>query len=245
VDKVRKHDSFINIQSSQTSRSYEGESVNRSQIHIKRKTCDIRTKKKFISGHIFHQHWYTCPIALPVRRNPQHRSLSTVVSATSAPPFHHLRLSNVFEIEFRDPVINRFTRQTFPIVNREHFFFSILCISSFCLQKTHNRTLLFGITLLKHRRYFDYWNQPLNMRVCYLEYHEAGLCCYLVTHIKNLLRPLQLFYFYLWPIYRLALILKLFLEIGLGSSGARSESWQPFLNTVKKWEKCDDQLSNC
>jgi hypothetical protein len=35
------------------------------------------------------------------------------------------------------------------------------------------------------------------MRVCYLECHEAGPCCYLVLHIDNLLRPLQPFHFYL------------------------------------------------
>jgi hypothetical protein len=31
------------------------------------------------------------------------------------------------------------------------------------------------------------------MRLRYLGCHEAGLCCYLVIHIENLLRPLQLF----------------------------------------------------
>jgi hypothetical protein len=69
---------------------------------------------------------------------------------------------------------------------------------SFCPEKTHNRTLFFDSTLLKHSGYFDYWNPPLNMRmfVCYLECHEAGLCCYLVIHIENLLRQLQLFYFH-------------------------------------------------
>jgi hypothetical protein len=38
-------------------------------------TSQINLKKKFISRHILHQHWYTCPIALPIRRNPQHRSI--------------------------------------------------------------------------------------------------------------------------------------------------------------------------
>jgi hypothetical protein len=68
--------------------------------------------------------------------------------------------------------------------------------------------LLFGSTNLKHGRHFDYWNQPLNMcmHICYLDCHEAGLCCYLVIHIENLLRPLQLFYFHFWPIYWLSLI---------------------------------------
>jgi uncharacterized membrane protein len=74
--------------------------------------------------------------------------------------------------------------------------------------KTHNSTLLFGNTLLKHCRHFDYWNQHLNMRMraCYLDCLVAGLCCYLVIHIENLSRPLQLFYFHLWPIYWLSLI---------------------------------------
>jgi hypothetical protein len=65
---------------------------------------------------------------------------------------------------------------------------NIICIESFCLQKTHNRTLLLGSTLLKHGRHFDYWNQPLYMRihVCYLDCHEAGLCCYLMIQIKTI-----------------------------------------------------------
>jgi hypothetical protein len=44
------------------------------------------------------------------------------------------------------------------------------------------------------------------MHVCYLECHEPGLCCYLVIHIENLLRPVQLIYFHLWPVYRLSLV---------------------------------------
>jgi hypothetical protein len=75
--------------------------------------------------------------------------------------------------------------------------------------KTHNKTLLFGSTILKHGRHFDYWNQPLNMRqrVCCLDFHVAGLCCYLVMHIEDLLRPLQPFYFHLWLIYWLSYFL--------------------------------------
>jgi hypothetical protein len=44
------------------------------------------------------------------------------------------------------------------------------------------------------------------MHVCYLDHHEARLCCYLVIYIENLLHPLQLFYFHLWPIYWLSLV---------------------------------------
>jgi hypothetical protein len=161
--------------------------------------------KKIISRHILYQHWYTCPISLPLRRNPQHKSLLTVISANSAPPFHHLRLSNVFER------ISRLSYEPLYKTNtshRKHFFMIILCIESFCSKK-HKRRLLFGITLLKHGRHFYYWNQPLNMRMrfCYTDCHEAGLCCYLVIHIENLLRSLLLFYFHLWPIYWLSLVI--------------------------------------
>jgi hypothetical protein len=61
------------------------------------------------------------------------------------------------------------------------------------LTNTHNRTLLFCTTLLKHGRHFDYWKQPPNMRirVCYLDYREAGLCCYVVINVESLLHVLQ------------------------------------------------------
>jgi hypothetical protein len=39
----------------------------------------------------------------------------------------------------------------------------------------------------------------MRMRVCYLDCHEAGLCCYLVIHVENLLHPLRLFHFHLRP----------------------------------------------
>jgi hypothetical protein len=68
--------------------------------------------KTFISRHILHQHWCTCPIALPVRRNPQYRCLLTVVSVTSTPPFQPLRHQrNVCHL-----VVNRFTRRTLHTV---------------------------------------------------------------------------------------------------------------------------------
>jgi hypothetical protein len=60
----------------------------------------------------------------------------------------------------------------------------------------------------KQGRHSDYWNRSLNMRmrVCYQNCYAAELCCYLVMHIENLLRPLQLFYFHLWPVYCLSLV---------------------------------------
>jgi hypothetical protein len=68
--------------------------------------------------------------------------------------------------------------------------------------------LFFGCIILKHGRHFGIWNQPLNMCMpfCYLDCHEAGLCCYLLLHIENLLRSLQLFYFHFWYFYWLSLL---------------------------------------
>jgi hypothetical protein len=68
---------------------------------------------------------------------------------------HHLRLSNVFER------ISRPSEEPFYATNTSHrkqkyFFMDILCIEFFCSQRMHNR-------------------------IC----HEAGLCCYLVMHIKT------------------------------------------------------------
>jgi hypothetical protein len=105
-------------------------------MDIKRKTCDIWNRKKtFISRHILHQHWYTCPIALPVRRNPQHRSLLTIVSPISEPPFQTLR----HQRNVCHPVVNRFTRQTLSAVNRKYFIMNILCNEPLCTQKPQHR----------------------------------------------------------------------------------------------------------
>jgi hypothetical protein len=184
---------------------YEGESVNRPQMDIKRKTCDIRTWKKHLFLDISSTNIDTVVLLLyQCVESPQHRSLLTVVSAISPPPFQPLR----HQLNACHPVLNRFTRKKISTVYRKHLFTNILSTESFCPQKKHNKTLFFGITLLKHSRSFDYWNLHLNMRmrVCYLDCHEAGLCCYLVIHIENLLQQLQLFYLHLWLMYWLSLV---------------------------------------
>jgi hypothetical protein len=102
-------------------------------MDIKHITCDIRTwKKAFISRHILRQHWYTCPIALPVRRKSQWsfgRCLSHF--RTWSGIICDIRTSLV---ECIDLVENRFTRQTLLTVNRKHFCMNMLCIEFFCPQ---------------------------------------------------------------------------------------------------------------
>jgi hypothetical protein len=90
---------------------------------------------------------------------------------------YHLRLSNVFER------ISRSRREPLYATNtsnrkQEINFCECPLHWGFCQQKTWRGTLLFDSTLLKQGRYFNYWNQPLNLRMCacYLDCHEAGLC---------------------------------------------------------------------
>jgi hypothetical protein len=183
----------------------ERESVNKSQLDIERKTCDIRNRKRIIYFstyppvtllHLFHRFTSTS--------KPAAQKFLTVVSATSTLPFQLLRHQRNILTPSCEPL---YATDTFHF-NRKHFFMNILCIESFCLQK-RTKNGFFGGTLLTHGHYFDHWNQHLNMRmrVCYLDCHEAGLCCYLVIHIENILLPLQLFYLHLWPVYWLSLII--------------------------------------
>jgi hypothetical protein len=165
---------------------HDGESVNSSQTDIERKKHYIRTWKKHSFLDISSSNIDTVVPSLCQCGETRSMEVFRLLSQ----PLPHLPL-NLFVISetfatFLDPVVSRFTLQTLPTVNRKHIFMNIICIESFRAQNTHNRMLLFGSTTLKHVRHFDYYNKPLNlrMRVCYLDCNEAGLCCYLVTHIK-------------------------------------------------------------
>jgi hypothetical protein len=111
------------------------------------------------------------------------------------PPFQHLWLSNVLQ-RISGPFPETFTRPTLPAVNIKHFFMSILCIESFIQKKTknaeHRYSVVYPSSTVEH---FHHWNRPviMPMRVCYLDPHEAGLCCYLVrksvTSITSVILP--------------------------------------------------------
>jgi hypothetical protein len=162
--------------------TYEGGSVNRSQMGIKCKTCDIRTWGEHLFLDIFSTNFDTLVPSL--YQFLETRSIEVFWLLSQPLPHLNLKLFSFSETSatFLDPAVNRFKRQTLPSLNRRHFFVNILCIESLSPLNTHNIILLFGSTAFKHGRHFDYWNQPLNMgmRVCYLDYHEAELYCYLV-----------------------------------------------------------------
>jgi hypothetical protein len=181
-------------------------------MDIKRKTCYILTWKK----HLFLDISSTNIDTLVPSLYQCFETRSTEVFRLSSKLLPHLvghrpRLSNVLERISRPSYEPIFATNT---SHRKHeiFIYEYPLHQSFCPQKTHKKILLFCSTLLKLGHHFHYWNQPLNirMRICYLAYHEAGLCCHLVIHIGNLLLPLQIFYFHLRPIYWLFFVFYLY-----------------------------------
>jgi hypothetical protein len=170
---------------------YEEESANRTQMDIKRKVWYSNQGKK----HLFLDMSSTnIDILVPsLCQCIETRSIEVNSLLSQSIPHLHFIICDFRTSlrEFLDPAVNRFTLQTLPTVNGKIFCMNILCIESLLHTKTCNKTLIFGIILLKHSRHFDYWNRPLNMRMhfCFLDCHEARLWCYLVIEIENLVSP--------------------------------------------------------
>jgi hypothetical protein len=142
---------------------------------------------------------YTCPIALPSASKPAAQKSFCLLSRPLPHPVgHHLRLSNVLERISRPSCTPLYATNT-SHHKQETFIYEypLHWVLLPTQKKKPNRTLLFGRILLKHGHHFDYWNQPLNMRMRYLDCHEDVLCFYLVIHIENVLHQLRLFYFHL------------------------------------------------
>jgi hypothetical protein len=124
---------------------YDGESVNRSQMDIRRKTCDIRSWRKYLFLDITSTNIDT----FFHRFNSASKSTAQKSSdCCLSHSFTSVSTSSSLR-KYINQVLNRFTRQTLPTVNRKHFFIHILCIEPLCPEKrTHKRTLLFGSTPL-------------------------------------------------------------------------------------------------
>jgi hypothetical protein len=127
------------------STKYEGESVNRSQVDIKRKTWYSNLAKTLTSWHILHQHWYACPITLPLVKTCSIEvssstlcAVASVAISTGQPGETTCNFQTSLR-EFLHPVVNCFTWQIFPTVNRKHFLKNTLCIESFCPQKRNTQ----------------------------------------------------------------------------------------------------------
>jgi hypothetical protein len=139
-------------------------------------------EKTFISRHILHQHWYTRPISLPVRRNTEviwhcrlsHFRISVSTSSSSAkhlsPSYEPLYATNTSHHK-EETFLYEYPLQWVLFPQKK-------CTIERCSSST--------ITILTTETSLWTWCMPV---------------CYLVIHIENLLHPLQLFYFHLWPIY--------------------------------------------
>jgi hypothetical protein len=73
------------------------------------------------------------------------------------------------------------------------------------------------------------------MHVYYLDCQETWLCCYLVIHIENLLRPLRLFYFHLWHIYWPSPVCSV--------TKQDSTNFAAFEIITQKWEKSTEYIT--
>jgi hypothetical protein len=123
----------------------ERNSVNKSQMHIKRKTCDIRTWQKHLFLDISSTNIDTLVPSLCLCVETRSIEIFLLLSQ----PLPHLRFVicnfRMSLREFFDPVVNRFMRQTLPTVNRKHFSMNILRIKSFCPQKERTTELWFSV----------------------------------------------------------------------------------------------------
>jgi hypothetical protein len=193
-------------------------------MDTKRRTYDITTWKKHLFLDISSTNTDTLVPSLYQCFETRSTEGLTVVSANFAPPFQPLRHHrNVCH-----SVVNRFTRQTLRTVNRTHIYLWKSFASSFCPQKCITERHPSVVHTLKHSSHFDYWNHwnqslKTRKRVCYLDCHEAGLCCYLVIHIGNL-----------YVLYRcLTSICDMFTESPPYIRGLKSPSNTPCLPFVK------------
>jgi hypothetical protein len=134
---------------------YEGESVNRSQIDIKRKTCDIRSWKKHLFLEISSTN--TDTLVPSLYQCAETRSIK-VFSLLSQPlpnlVGHHQRLSKALEKISRPSCETLYATET-SYRKQETFLYEYHLHRVLFPQKKHNRTLLLGSTL-KNGRHFDY-----------------------------------------------------------------------------------------
>jgi hypothetical protein len=121
ITKWRTTQTFL-INSSGISSSYEGESVNRSQMHIERKTWYSNVEKKILLDISSTNIDTLVPSLNQCVETPR-----IEVFLTSAPPFQPLR----HQRNVCHPIVNRFTRQTLPTVNRKHFFMNTVTYLGF------------------------------------------------------------------------------------------------------------------
>jgi hypothetical protein len=160
---------------------------------MKHKTCNIRKWEK----HLFHDIVSTNTETLVPSLYPCVETWSIEIFWLLSQPLPHLCSTSLSSAKCLPASCEPLYATNTSHLNQETFLYeySLNWVLLPTKKTKQNRTLFYGNTFLKHCCRFGYWNQPLNMHMCvsFLHCHEADLCCYLVIHIENLLRPLQLF----------------------------------------------------
>jgi hypothetical protein len=133
----------------------------------------------------------------------------TVLSANSAPALHHLRFSNVLERIYRTSCETLYATNTSHTKQEILFFMNISCIEPFCPQ-IENAQQSAAFQHYTPQARLPFWllkaaSEHENVRVL-PELSWSWLCCYSVTCIGNLSRPLQPFYSHLCPAYWLSVV---------------------------------------
>jgi hypothetical protein len=136
--------------------TYEGESVNRTHIHIKRKECDIRTRKKDLFLDISSTN--TDTLVLLLYQCVETRIIESVDLSQPLPHMveHHLRLSNVLERIYWPICEPLYTTNTSHRETGNISLWVSFALSILFTRRKRKRTLFFGSTLLKNGRHFDY-----------------------------------------------------------------------------------------
>jgi hypothetical protein len=137
-----------------------------------------------------------------VRRHPQHRSFWLL-----SQPFPHLRFnffvtSETFATKVEPLYATNTSQHKQEIFLYEYPLHWVLLLTKKLWSSVAHSSSTVAILTTE--------TSLLNMsiRFVYPGYHDSGLCCYLVIHTENLLRPSQLFYFHLWHIYCLSFVLQ-------------------------------------
>jgi hypothetical protein len=139
---------------------FEGESVKRLQMDIKRKTCDMRIWGKHSFLNISSTNIDTLVSSLYQCAKTRNTEVSWLLSQR----FNLFIISETFvtKVAISWPSCEP---PCTPHLKQGTVLYKYLLHWSPSPTKTCNRTLFFGNTLLKYGRYFDYRNQPVNMRM--------------------------------------------------------------------------------
>jgi hypothetical protein len=178
---------------------------NRSQTHIKRKACNVRTWKE----HLFFNISSTNIDTLVPSLCQWVETHSVEVFCLLYEPFPHLRfnpfvLKRNFTTEAQPLYATKNSQRKQKICSWISFALSPFAPKKECTRERCSSVVKFTSTDATFTTETSQWACACASATYYLCCHEDGLCCYLVIRIEEQLRTLHLFYFHVWPSYWLS-----------------------------------------